>query len=76
MDKDKPDFVESVIFRALSGRFEGEYVAACASEPGCGYMGGVQPLLITRLFTHCCVMKISSDGTAVPLPWAADPALP
>ena len=41
MDKDKPDFVESVISQALSGHFEGEYVAACASEPGCGYMGEV-----------------------------------
>ena len=47
MDKDKPDFVESVIFRVLSECFEGKYVVVCAKEPGCGYMGEVQPLLIT-----------------------------
>lgn len=41
MDKGKPDFIESVMFWALSGHFVGEYVAACASEPGCGYMGEV-----------------------------------
>lgn len=34
-----PDFVESAIFRATDGRFAGEYIAACASERGCGYLG-------------------------------------
>lgn len=38
-DQNMPDFVESAIFRATDGRFAGEYIAACASERGCGYLG-------------------------------------
>lgn len=75
-DKNKPDFVESAIFQATEGDFTGEYVAACASELKCGYIGKIELLLRIRLFTHCHIMNISPDGTTVPLPWIVDPALP
>lgn len=76
VDNKMPDFVESAIFQATSGRFAGEYVAACASEPGCGYLGEIHIFDITHLFTHGWIMKISPNGTTVQLPWVVHPCLP
>lgn len=42
VDRNMPDFVESAIFLATVGHYAGEYVAACASKSGCGYMGEIE----------------------------------
>lgn len=58
----QPDFVEAAMYMAPIGPFAGMYLASCAQDASCGYLGRI---LIKRSTANHLLANFSGLGSSV-----------